>query len=431
MAVEVARDYPMFVDGGPTEASVDAWIEVRSPATGELVGRVPAGTPADVDRAVAAGRAAFRDGRWRGKPMADRVAILERLADLLDANADELARIETLQTGTAYKLRRDSDLAFASDNLRFFATQIRHLEGKAAAEYSGSHTSMVRREPIGVCGQVAPWNYPLWMAIWKIGPALAAGNSVVLKPAAATPITTVMLARLAQEAGLPDGVLNVVTGRGDVVGAALAAHMDVDLISLTGDTETGRRIQALAAGNLKRVHLELGGKAPLIVFGDADLEAAARGATAGALINGGQDCTAATRAYVERPVFDAFVARLRELFEGVRVGDPFAPDTDLGTLISAAHVDRVDGFVQRARAAGATVVTGAAVRSCRAWRPVRSTARRSSPAPPRTARSSRRRSSVRCSRSSRSTPRLRPSPWPTTRRSGWRARSGPATCSAP
>ena len=283
---------------------------------------------------------------------------MNRLGDLLDRDADELARLETLQTGTTYKLRRESDFAFASDNLRFFATQIRHLEGKAAYEYTGTHTSFVRREPIGVVGQVSPWNYPMWMAIWKIGPALAAGNSIVLKPASATPLTTVRLAELAKEAGVPDGVLNVVTGRGEVVGAALAAHMDVDLISLTGDTETGKRIQALASANLKRVHLELGGKAPFIVCADADIEAAARGATAGALINGGQDCTAATRAYVHRSVYDAFLARTAELFDGVRVGDPFDPSTDLGTLISDTQVARAAGFVERAKAAGARVVAG-------------------------------------------------------------------------
>src|SRR4051812_8152926 len=351
-------DLPMFIDGRPAESSSDEWIEVRSPATGELVGRVPAGTPADVDRAVAAARAAFADGRWHRMLLAERVSILNRLADIVDDHADELARLETLQTGTSYKLRRESDFAFASDNLRFFAGQVRHLEGKAAYEYTGTHTSFVRRDPIGVVGQVAPWNYPFWMAIWKIGPALAAGNSVVLKPATATPLTTIRLAELAKEAGLPDGVLNIVTGRGDVVGAALAAHMDVDLISLTGDSATGQRIQQLASSNLKRVHLELGGKAPFIAHADADIEAAARGATAGALINGGQDCTAATRAYVHRSIYTEWLARTKELFESVRIGDPFDPSTDMGTLISQAQVERVDGFVQRARQAGGTVVTG-------------------------------------------------------------------------
>jgi betaine-aldehyde dehydrogenase len=358
MAVEVATDYQMFIDGAPSGSDSGEWLEVRSPATGELVGRVPAGTEADVDRAVAAARRSFRDGRWQRMLLGDRVAVLNRLADLIDAEADDLARLETRMTGTAYKLRRESDFAFVSDNLRFFAGQVRHLEGKGAYEYTGSHTSFVRREPLGVVGQVAPWNYPMWMAVWKIGPALAAGNSVVLKPATATPLTTIRLAELARDAGLPDGVLNVVTGRGDTVGAAIAAHMDIDLVSLTGDTETGKRIQALASGNLKRVHLELGGKAPFIVCADADLEASARGATAGALINGGQDCTAATRAYVHRSIHDAFVARTAELFESVRVGDPFDPSTDLGTLISKAQVERVDGFVERARQAGATIAAG-------------------------------------------------------------------------
>lgn len=358
MAVDVTLDLKMIIDGVAVPSTSGRWLDVRSPATGELVGRVPDGTEADVDLAVAAARAAFKDGRWHRMAMADRVTIMNRLGDLLDRDADELARLETLQTGTSYKLRRESDFAFASDNLRFFATQIRNLEGKAAYEYSGSHTSFVRREPIGVVGQVSPWNYPMWMAIWKVGPALAAGNSIVLKPASATPLTTIRLAELALEAGVPAGVLNVVTGRGDVVGASLAAHMDVDLISLTGDTATGKTIQALAAGNLKRVHLELGGKAPFIVCADADIEAAARGATAGALINGGQDCTAATRAYVHRSVYDAFVARTAELFDAVRVGDPFDPSTDLGTLISQTQVARTDGFVQRAVADGARVAAG-------------------------------------------------------------------------
>jgi betaine-aldehyde dehydrogenase len=358
MVAEVVNDVPMFIDGVAEAGESGQWIEVRSPATRELVGRVPAGGDGDVDRAVTAARRSFTSGIWSRALLGDRCAVLMRFADLIEANADDLARLETLQTGTAYKLRRDSDLPFTVDNLRYFATAVRHLEGKAAAEYSGSHTSMVRREPIGVVGQVAPWNYPIWMAAWKIGPALAAGNSVVLKPATATPLTAVRLAELATEAGLPQGVFNVVTGRGDVVGQAIAAHPDIDLVSLTGDTETGKRIQMAAAGSLKRVHLELGGKAPFLVYADADLEAAARGATAGALINGGQDCTAATRVYVERAVYEPFVRRLRELFEGVRVGDPFAPDTDLGSLISDAQVLRVEGFVERARAEGGVVETG-------------------------------------------------------------------------
>ncbi|MGZ6259429.1 MAG: gamma-aminobutyraldehyde dehydrogenase [Candidatus Limnocylindrales bacterium] len=358
MAVQTVTELKMFIDGQWVESSSGRWIEVRSPATGELVGRVPEGTKEDVDRAVKAARAAFTDGRWRSKWIPERVAILNKLADLIDEHTPALAELESAQTGTAIKLRRDSDIPFAADNLRFFATAIRHLEGKAAAEYSGAHTSMVRREPLGVVGQVAPWNYPFMMAIWKIGPALAAGNSVVLKPASVTPLTTLKLAELAVEAGLPEGVFNVVTGHGDVVGAALAAHPDIDLVSLTGDSETGKKIMALASGNLKRVHLELGGKAPFIVYADADLDAAARGATAGGFVNAGQDCTAATRVYVQRPVYDEFLAKLKGYVETVRVGDPAAESTDMGTLISEGQVKRVEGFVERATRAGARVLTG-------------------------------------------------------------------------
>ena len=249
MAVRFATDHPMFIDGERVESTSRAWLEVHSPATGELVGRVPAGTEADVDRAVIAARAAFRDGRWSRMLLPERVAAMNRLADLCDANADELARIETLQTGNRLQ-------APARVGLRVRLGQPALLRRRRSAisrarprtSTAAATPRFVRREPIGVVGQVAPWNYPFWMAIWKIGPALAAGNSVVLKPASATPITTVRLAELAAEAGVPPGVLNVVTGRGDVVGAALAAHPDVDLVSLTGDSETGKRIQALAAG---------------------------------------------------------------------------------------------------------------------------------------------------------------------------------------
>nr|MBA3991689.1 aldehyde dehydrogenase family protein [Propionibacteriales bacterium] len=221
------------------------------------------------------------------------------------------------------------------------------LEGKSAGEYSTDHTSMVRREPIGVVGQIAPWNYPFMMAVWKIGPALAAGNSVVLKPATATPLTTLRLGELAREAGLPDGVLNIVTGRGDVVGAAIAAHPDIDMVSLTGDTETGKKIQQLASGNLKRVHLELGGKAPFIVYDDADLDSAARGAVAGGYVNAGQDCTAATRVLAGPRVHDDFVAALIEQARSTVVGGPDVEDALYGPLNNANQLEKVSGFVDR------------------------------------------------------------------------------------
>lgn len=348
----------MLIDGAWVEASGGGWMDVRSPATGRLVGRVPRGTRADVDRAVAAARASFADARWRGQWLPMRCAAINRLADLIEAHLDELVALEVAQTGTALKFRSANDIPFAPDNLRQMAAAARHLDGRASAEYSTDHTSMIRREPIGVAGQIAPWNYPFMMAIWKIGPALAAGNSVVLKPASLTPLTTLKLGELALEAGIPAGVLNIVTGPGDEVGAAIAAHPDIDLVSLTGDSATGKRIAELASGNLKRVHLELGGKAPFIVFADADLDAAARGAVAGGYINAGQDCTAATRIYAEAPVYAELLERIRGHAEAIRVGDPHDPATDLGSLISAQQVDRVDGFVRRAIAGGARLVTG-------------------------------------------------------------------------
>ena len=358
MALGSPADWKMIIDGQEVEASGGGWTEVRSPATGELAGRVPTGSSEDVDRAVGAARAAFDDRRWRGLWLPERVAIMERLADLIEENLPELVALEVAQTGTAFKFRRDNDMPFAADNLRQMASAARHLDGKAASEYSTDHTSMIRREPIGVCGQITPWNYPFAMAVWKIGPALAAGNTVVLKPASRTPLTTMRLGLLALEAGVPPGVLNVVTGPGAEVGAAIAGHDDVDLVSLTGDSETGKRISALAAGNLKRVHLELGGKAPFIVYADADLEAAARGAVAGGFINAGQDCTAATRLYVERVVYEPVLERVSALAGSVRVGHPESLATDMGSLISREQVERVDGFVQRARQSGARVLCG-------------------------------------------------------------------------
>jgi len=358
MAVASITELRMLIGGEWVESVSGQWTDVRSPATGRVVGRVPKGTAADVDRAVSAARAAFDDGRWRGQWLPMRCAVLNTLADLIERDLDELVALEVAQTGTAVKFRSSNDIPFAPDNLRQMAAAARHLDGKAAAEYSTDHTSMIRREPIGVAGQVAPWNYPFMMAIWKVGPALAAGNSVVIKPASATPLTTLKLGALAAEAGLPPGVLNIVTGPGDDVGAAIAGHMDIDIVSLTGDSATGVKIQQLAASNLKRVHLELGGKAPFVVFADADLEAAARGAVAGGFINAGQDCTAATRIYVQRPVYEAYLELLKGFAEEIRIGDPEDPSTDLGTLISATQVARVQGFVERAVASGARLLTG-------------------------------------------------------------------------
>ena len=349
----------LFIDGEWVASSSGETMDVRSPATGEIVGRVQKGNAADVDRAVTAARRAFDDGRWSDMGFADRSAILWKAAELLEERTQEVARLESLQTGKPMKLSADSDLWFTVDNLRYYATAARHMdEGKSAAEYTGGHTSMVRREPIGVVGQIAPWNYPVMMMAWKIAPALAAGNTVVFKPASITPLTALELARCFQDAGLPAGVLNVVTGPGPEVGSRLAEHPDIDMVALTGDTATGREIMATASGTLKRVHLELGGKAPFIVFADADQEAAVQGAVVGGFVNTGQDCTAATRIFVERPIYDGFVERLADETRKVRVGDPFQPETDLGPLISEAQLRRVEGFVERARESGARILAG-------------------------------------------------------------------------
>ena len=330
--------------------------DVVDPSTGERVVEVELAGPADVDRAVAAARAAFP--AWSRTTPAERSGVLVRLAALLDERAEELAVTETRQTGKPIKLSREFDVPGTVDNVAFFAGAARELSGKAAAEYTGDHTSMVRREPIGVVGSVAPWNYPLQMAGWKVLPAVAAGNTVVLKPSELTPLTTLLLAEAAQEAGLPDGVLNVVTGTGPEAGEALVGHPDVDMVSFTGSSAVGRRVQELASRTSTRTHLELGGKAPFVVFDDADLDAAVHCAVAGMLINAGQDCTAATRAYVQRPLYDAFVDGVVDLLRTVRAGAPMDPTTDLGPLVSRRQQERVAGMVEVARAEGAKVLCG-------------------------------------------------------------------------
>ena len=283
---------------------------------------------------------------------------MHRLAALLDERAESLAQTESWQAGKPIRLAREFDVPGTVDNTAFFAGAARTLEGRAAGEYSPDHTSAVRREPIGVVGSIAPWNYPLQMAAWKVLPAIAAGNAIVLKPSELTPLTALMFAEACSDAGIPAGVVNVVTGTGPVAGEALMAHPDVDMVSFTGSSGVGRRVMETAAATSKRVHLELGGKAPFVVMDDADLEAAVHGAVAGSLINSGQDCTAATRAIVHRSLVDDFVAGVADLMSGVRLGDPRDPATDLGPLVSAAHAARVAGFVERAAEAGQKVVCG-------------------------------------------------------------------------
>jgi betaine-aldehyde dehydrogenase len=344
-----------WIDGAPVTTGGGVH-QVINPADGSTVAELALATPGDVDRAVASARAALRG--WATATPVDRAGVLAKLAELVDANAEAIIAEEVSQTGKPVRLATEFDVPGSIDNISFFAGAARHLEGKATAEYSGDHTSSIRREAVGVVATITPWNYPLQMAVWKVLPALAAGCSVVIKPAELTPLTTLTLARLATEAGLPDGVFNVVTGAGGDVGTALAGHPDVDVVTFTGSTPVGRKVMAAAAVHGHRTQLELGGKAPFVVFDDADLNAAIQGAVAGSLINTGQDCTAATRAIVARDLYDDFVAGVGDLMSQVVVGDPQDPDTDLGPLISAAHRAKVAGMVERAPGQGGRVVTG-------------------------------------------------------------------------
>ncbi|MFM1916858.1 MAG: hypothetical protein RJB01_373 [Actinomycetota bacterium] len=333
--------------------------EVINPANGEVVAELDYATSTDVDTAVRTAHAAFRE--WSRATPGERSAALHALAQKMNDRAEEYVATETAQSGKPLRLSREFDVPGSIDNVEFFAGAARNLEGKASAEWDGVHTSLIRREPIGVVGSIAPWNYPLQMAMWKILPAVAAGNTVVLKPAEITPLTSLMVAEDARAAGIPDGVINVIVGTGPEVGEALVSHPLTRMVSFTGSTPVGKRVMELATKDIKRVHLELGGKAPFLVFDDANLDAAIQGAAAGALINSGQDCTAATRAYVQRPIYEAFVAGVTELFSQIVIGDPLDEGTDIGPLISRRQQERVAGFVERARAAGATVRTGGAI----------------------------------------------------------------------
>ncbi|MGW1491887.1 gamma-aminobutyraldehyde dehydrogenase [Streptomyces sp. NPDC002402] len=329
--------------------------DIVDPATGETVHSYELAATADVDAAVAAARDAFPG--WAGATPGERSDALHRFASVLAEQSADFAYAESLQCGKPIRLTTEFDVPGTVDNTAFFAGAARHLQGQSAGEYSGDHTSYVRREPIGVVGSIAPWNYPLQMAAWKVLPAIAAGNTVVLKPAEITPLTSLMFAEAAKAAGIPDGVVNIVNGAGKDAGEHLVGHPDVAMTSFTGSTPVGKRVAEIATATVKRLHLELGGKAPFVVFDDADLEAAIHGAVAGSLINSGQDCTAATRAYVQRPLYDAFVSGVADLMAGVRLGAPLDPATDLGPLVSHLQRDRVAAFVDRARAY-ATVVTG-------------------------------------------------------------------------
>ncbi len=354
MATMTKTKLQNFIDGEFVDAADGATEEVTNPANGETIAEMPLSTEEDVNRAVAAAKRAF--GEWSVTPPGERAGALLKLADLIEEHADELSDLEAADAGKPRGAFLEDEIPAMSDNLRFFAGAARLPEGQASGEYLAGHTSIIRREPVGPVGQITPWNYPLMMAIWKIGPALAAGCTIVLKPAETTPISTIKLAELAGEV-LPKGVLNVITGHGQPAGSSLVTHPDVEMVSLTGSPETGKWIAKAASDSLKRVHLELGGKAPVIVFDDVDMDAAMEMIAATGLYNAGQDCTAATRVLAGAKVYDDVVNGLAEQAKGYKMGDTFDPETTLGPLNSKRQRERVEGFLS-GKPDHAEIVTG-------------------------------------------------------------------------
>jgi betaine-aldehyde dehydrogenase len=345
-----------FIGGEAGAAAEGATEDVVNPATGEVIAEAPLSTKADVDRAVAAAKKAF-DG-WATTPPGERARALLRMADLIEERGEEIADLEAADAGKPRGAVLEDEVPVMADNLRFFAGAARCMEGRAAGEYMEGHTSFIRREPVGVIGQIAPWNYPLMMAVWKIGPALAAGNTVVLKPAETTPVTTLKFAEWCGEI-LPPGVFNAIGGHGEPTGSELVTHPDVDMVSLTGSPPTGKWIAKAAADSLKRVHLELGGKAPVVVFDDVEMETALETIAGTGYYNAGQDCTAATRVLASKSVYDDVVNGLVSEAKGLVLGDTMAADTTLGPLNSSRQRERVEGFLRRTPA-NAEVVTGGA-----------------------------------------------------------------------
>jgi betaine-aldehyde dehydrogenase len=352
--MESVRTSKQLIGGAWVDSASGQMLEVENPASGEVIARVPASDAEDVDRAVNAAANAFET--WQHTTPQDRSGMLLRLADAIEARVDEIGRLESRNAGKPVGAAID-EVPVVVDNFRFFAGAGRVLEGKAANEYVAGRTSMIRREPVGVVASIAPWNYPIMMAGWKIGPALMAGNTVVLKPSARTPLTALVLGEIANEI-LPPGVLNVISGTGAAIGDALVGHPKVGMISVTGDTDTGKHIARVAADRVKRLHLELGGKAPVVVFDDADLEAVIENLKVFSYWNAGQDCTAPCRVITGPKIHDSLVADLATAVKAIKWGDPAeGEDIEMGALIARAQADKVEGMVERSRQ-GAEVVTG-------------------------------------------------------------------------
>jgi 1-pyrroline dehydrogenase len=353
--LERVKTYQQLIDGSFVDAASGETSEVINPANDQPIAKVPKSAEEDVDRAVNAAAAAFET--YKKTTPQDRSLMLLKVADLLESRADELGRLESANAGKPVGAAID-EMAVCADLFRFFAGAARVMDGLAANEFLAGHTSIIRRDPIGVVASIAPWNYPLYMASWKLGPALATGNTVVLKPSARTPLTALAFGEILAEV-FPAGVVNVLSGAGGDIGDALVGHPKVRMVSITGDTVTGKRVARIASDTVKRLHLELGGKAPVIVFDDADLDLAAETLKAAGYWNSGQDCTAATRVLAGPAVYDSFVSKLADQVRSIKWGDPAeADDLDMGSLIAHAQVDKVAGMVDRARGSAEVVVGG-------------------------------------------------------------------------
>jgi 1-pyrroline dehydrogenase len=353
--LERVKTYQQLIDGSFVDAASGETSDVIIPANDQPIANVPRSAAEDVDRAVNAAAAAFET--YRKTTPQDRSLMLLKVADLLESRADELGRLESANAGKPVGAAID-EMAVCADLFRFFAGAARVMDGLAANEFLAGHTSIIRRDPIGVVASIAPWNYPLYMASWKLGPALATGNTVVLKPSARTPLTALAFGEILAEV-FPAGVVNVLSGAGGEIGDALVGHPKVRMVSITGDTVTGKRVARIASDTVKRLHLELGGKAPVIVFDDADLDLAAETLKAAGYWNSGQDCTAATRVLAGPAVYDSFVSKLADQVRSIKWGDPAeADDIDMGSLIAKAQADKVAGMVERARGSAEVVVGG-------------------------------------------------------------------------
>jgi len=355
MAVATEREYGLFIDGELVEPQSGEARELTEPATGAALARVALAGESDVDRAVDAARAALR-GPWGKTPPSERSRLLHALADAMVSNRKELAELEVRNVGKALSSVK-AELNQGVENFRFYASAIASIAGRSNT-LGGSLLFYSLKEPVGVAAQIVPWNYPLMMATWKLAPALAAGCAVVLKPDDATPLTALRLAELATEVGIPPGVVNVVPGAGPTTGAYLVRHPGVDKIAFTGSTETGGEIMRLASSPIKRITLELGGKSPSLVFADANLDDAIPSSVWSIYYSAGQSCEARSRVLVEQSIYDDFVSQFAEKTEQLRVGDPLDAETQVGSLISSSHRDKVHGFVEQGRQEGAEVVTG-------------------------------------------------------------------------